>query len=88
MKLKRPNKKLEQQIQLVAKKMVCPIHNKSAQIKMDCEETEVEVEACCVFFKKDVQVVAERMRKDFLYKDEKRREREERERIKGLRDKE
>ena len=85
MKLKRPNKKLEQQIQLVVKKMVCPIHNKPAQIKMDCEETEVAVEACCVFFKKDVQVVGERMRKDFLYKDEKRREREERERIKGLR---
>lgn len=84
MKLKRPNKKLEQQIQLVVKKMSCPIHNKQAHIKMDCEETEVEVEACCPFFKKDVIIVGERMRKDFLYKDQKRREREERERRKGL----
>lgn len=51
---------------------------------MDCEETEVQVEACCPFFKKDVMIMGERMRKDFLYRDLKRREREERERLKRL----
>ncbi len=64
--------------------MLCPIHRKPAQIKMDCEETEVQVEACCPFFKKDVMIMGERMRKDFLYRDLKRREREERERLKRL----
>ncbi len=64
--------------------MLCPIHRKSALIKMDCENTEVEVEACCPFFKKDVLIIGERMRKDFVYRDQKRREREERERIRGV----
>lgn len=85
MKLKRPNKALEAQIKAAVKIMLCPIHRKEASISMDDEEAEVKVEACCVFFQKDVFVVGERMRKDFLYRDEKRREREERERKKGLR---
>jgi hypothetical protein len=82
MNLKRPNKKLEQTIQAAVKKMVCPIHNKQAQIQMPNEEEEVIVEACCPFFKKDVFVVGERIRKEFLYKDQKTRERLERERVK------
>ena len=36
------------------------------------------------FFKKDVMIVGERLRKDFIYRDEKTRERLERERKKGL----
>ena len=83
MKLKRPNKALEQQIQLVVKDMSCPVHNKPAKISMESENEEVQVEACCPFFKKDVMIVGERMRKDFLYKDEKMRERLERERKKA-----
>lgn len=82
MDLKRPNKKLEQAIQATVKKMACPIHNKAAKIEMPNEEAEVIVEACCPFFKKDVMIVGERMRKEFLYKDQKTRERLERERIK------
>ena len=84
MKLKRPNKGLEQKIQQVVKGMSCPVHNKPATISMDSENEEVVVEACCPFFKKDVMIVGERMRKDFLYRDEKTRERLERERKKGL----
>jgi len=84
MKLKRPNKGLEQKIQQVVKGMTCPIHNKTAKISMESENEEVQVEACCPFFKKDVMVVGERMRKDFLYRDEKMRERLERERKKNL----
>jgi hypothetical protein len=49
---------------------------------MDDENSEVQVEACCPFFKKDVFNLGERMRKDFLRRDEARREREERERKK------
>jgi hypothetical protein len=85
MKLKRPNKALEAQIKMVIRKMSCPIHRKEAVVSMDDEEAEVKVEACCIFFQKDVFVAAERIRKDFLYRDEKRREREERDRKKGLR---
>lgn len=84
MKLKRPNKALEQKIQQAVKGMICPVHNKPAKISMDSETEEVQVEACCPFFKKDVMIVGERMRKDFLYRDEKTRERLERERKKGL----
>lgn len=87
MKLKRPNKALELQIQDVVKRMHCPVHNKAAKITMDSENEEVTVEACCPFFKKDVMIVGERMRKDFLYRDEKKRERLERERKKEQRGK-
>lgn len=86
MKLKRPNKKLEDQIKQAVKKLKCPIHAKEASISMEDEESEVKVEACCVFFQKDVFTLGERMRKDFLYRDEKKRERIERERKRGLRD--
>ncbi len=65
--------------------MRCPVHQKEASISMDDEESEVVVEACCPFFKKDVFTIGERMRKDFLYRDTKRREREERERLRNLR---
>lgn len=87
MKLKRPNKKLEQDIKQVVKKMRCPIHSKEASVSMDDEEAEVQVEACCPFFKKDVMIVGERMRKDFLYRDQKTRERLDREWKKSQRDK-
>lgn len=86
MKLKRPNKALEADIKTAVKKMICPVHRKEAQISMDDEESEVVVTvACCPFFKKDVFNLAERMRKGFLLRDEKRREREERERKRNLR---
>ena len=87
MKLKRPNKKLEQEIKQAVKKMRCPIHRKEAQISMDDEEAEVQVEACCAFFKNDVKIVGERMRKDFLYRDQKTRERLDKEWKKANRDK-
>lgn len=80
MNLKRPNKKLELQIQQAVKKLKCPIHNKEVSITMDNEEAEVVVgDACCVFFKNDVFILGERMRKDFLFKDQKMRERLDRE---------
>jgi hypothetical protein len=79
MNLKRPNKKLEAEIKKTVQKMRCPIHHKEAQISMDDEEAEVQVEACCPFFKNDVKLVGERMRKDFLYRDQKTRERLDRE---------
>ncbi len=85
MNLKRPNKALQEQIKQAIKGMHCPVHNKPATISMESENEEVKVEACCPFFKKDIMIVGERMRKDFLYKDEKRREREERERKKANR---
>ena len=85
MKLKRPNKALELQIQQAVKRVLCPIHNKPAKITMNCENEEVKVEACCSFFSKDVMIIGERMRKDFLYKSEKTRERIERERKRDLR---
>ncbi len=80
MDLKRPNKKLEQQIQMAVKPLRCPVHNKPATIKMESENEAVVVDACCPFFKKDVMIVGERMRKEFIYKAEKTRERLERER--------
>ncbi len=83
MNLKRPNKKLEEQIKQAVKKLKCPIHSKEASISMADEEAEVQVDACCVFFKKDVFILGERMRKDHLYRDEKKRERIERERRKA-----
>ena len=86
MKLKRPNKKLENEIKMAVKGLTCPVHNKPATISMESETEEVVVEACCPFFKKDVMIVGERLRKDFIYRDEKTRERLERERKKGLRD--
>ena len=79
MNLKRPNKKLEEQIKQAIKNLYCPVHSKPATIIMDDEEAEVQVEACCVFFKKDVFTIGERMRKDFLYRDQKTRERLDRE---------
>jgi hypothetical protein len=86
MNLKRPNKKLELEIKQAVKKLRCPIHHKEAQISMDNEEAEVQVEACCVFFKNDVKTLGERMRKDFLYRDQKTRERLDREWKKANRD--
>lgn len=84
MKLKRPNPKLEAEIKNAVKKMLCPIHNKAATVTMDDENVEIQVQACCLFFKNDVIVVGERIRKDFIYRDLKTRERLERERKKGL----
>lgn len=81
--LPRPNKALEQKIIRETARMSCPIHNKTAQVSMPDENQPVEVKACCKFFEKDVQTLAERMRKDFIYRAEKKREREERERRKG-----
>jgi hypothetical protein len=86
MNLKRPNKILLEQIRVVIRPLKCPVHNKPATLNMESENEEVAVEACCPFFKKDVFLIGERMRKDFLYKAEKTRERLERERKKGLRD--
>jgi hypothetical protein len=80
MKLKRPNKVLQEQIQQAVKGMLCPVHAKPAKITMESENEEVQVESCCPFFKKDITIIGERMRKDFLYKAEKTRERLERER--------
>ena len=86
MSLKRPNKALEKQIKETIQKLQCPLHNKQAQVSMDDENTEVNVDACCSFFKKDVLIVAERMRKDFIYRAEKTRERLDREWKKGKRE--
>jgi len=83
MKLKRPNKILQEQIRVAVRGLLCPVHNKAAKISMESETEEVEVEACCPFFKKDVFIIGERMRKDFIYKAEKTRERLERERKKA-----
>jgi hypothetical protein len=80
MNLKRPNKILQEQIRVAVRKLACPVHNKPAKITMESENEEVVVEACCPFFKKDVMIIGERMRKDFLYRAEKTRERLERER--------
>jgi hypothetical protein len=80
MKLPRSNKKLEQEIIQAVAKLKCPIHQKSATVSMPDENEAVKVEACCVFFRNDIVTLAERMRKDFLYKAEKTRERLERER--------
>jgi hypothetical protein len=84
MDLKRPNKKLEKEIQTAIKGIACPLHRKEATIEMPTEKEPVIVTACCEFFKKDIMVIGERMRKDFLYRDEKTRERIERERKKNL----
>lgn len=83
MKLKRPNKTLEAEIKNTVKKMTCPIHAKTALVSMEDENEEVKVETCCVFFKNDVLIAGERIRKDFLYREEKKRERLERERRKS-----
>lgn len=83
MHLKRPNKKLEAEIRKAVKGILCPIHRKEATTAMDDENEPVKVEACCAFFSKDILVIAERMRKDFLYKDAKTRERLDRERQRG-----
>lgn len=77
----RPNKNLEKQIQQAIKGMQCPVHSKPASLKMDNENEPVQVEACCVFFKQDIIVIGERIRKDFLYRAEKTRERIEKEKL-------
>ena len=84
MNLKRPNKNLEAKIKKEVSALICPVHRLKAEISMDDENSEVVVNACCPFFKKDVFILGERMRKDFIYKAEKTRERLERERRKGL----
>jgi hypothetical protein len=84
--LKRPNKNLEAQIRTAVKNLRCPVHGKPAEITMESENEEVEVNACCSFFKKDIKIIGERIRKDFLYREQKTRERVERERRKGGRD--
>ena len=83
--LKRPNKKLEQQIKQKIKGQLCPIHRKEASISMESETEPVLVEACCPFFKNDIVLIGERMRKDFIYREEKAKERIERERRKANR---
>lgn len=83
--LKRPNKKLEQQIQQTVKSELCPIHRKPAKISMESELEPVTVEACCTFFKNDIFIIGERIRKEFLFREEKTRERLERERKKEKR---
>lgn len=80
MNLKRPNRKLEAHIRQAVKDLLCPIHRKPAHISMDSENDPVQVDACCPFFRNDIFVVGDRMRKDFLYREEKTRERLERER--------
>ncbi len=82
MSLKRLNKALELKIQNETKKISCPIHNKIAQVSMPDENSVVEVNACCVFFKKDVFTIADRIRKDYIYRALKATERIERERLK------
>lgn len=81
MKLKRPNKQLETQIKQAVKGMLCPIHRKEAEVSMESETEPCEVKACCPFFKNDITTIAERIRKDFIYRDQKTRERLEKERI-------
>jgi hypothetical protein len=81
MKLKRPNKKLEDQIKQAVKGMACPIHQKESEVSMESETEPVAVKACCSFFKNDITVIAERIRKDFVYRDQKTRERLEKERV-------
>jgi hypothetical protein len=49
---------------------------------MESETEPVRVEACCPFFKNDMVLIGERMRKDFIYREEKAKERIERERRK------
>jgi hypothetical protein len=83
MELKRPNKALEKNIKSAVDKLRCPIHQRAADVRMDDEKSPVQVDACCVFFKNDVTILAERMRKEFIYKDQKTRERQERERVKS-----
>ncbi len=86
MNLKRPNKKLEAAIKKEVGALRCPIHRLQAEVSMEDENTEVEVQACCPFFKKDVFVIADRMRKDFIFREQKTRERLDREWKKGNRD--
>ncbi len=82
MGLKRLNKALELKIQNETKKISCPIHNKIAQVSMPDEDSVVEVNACCVFFQKDIFTIADRIRKDYIYRALKTTERVERERLK------
>jgi hypothetical protein len=84
MSLKRPNPKLEQEIRKAVKGVVCPVHKKEATVKMESETEPVTVDACCLFFKNDITLLAERIRKDFIFRDAKTRERIERERRRGL----
>ena len=86
MTLPRSNKSLETSIKKEVARISCPLHHKQATVSMPDENKEVEIEACCSFFTRDVKIVAERMRKDFLYKAEKTRERLDREWKKGKRD--
>lgn len=85
MNLKRPNKKLEASIKKEVGALLCPIHRLQAEVSMEDENAAVEVKACCPFFKNDVFIVAERMRKDFIYREQKTRERLDKEWKKGKR---
>ena len=75
----RSTKNIEKQILLSIKGMQCPVHSKLPTLKLVSENEEVQVEACCPFFKKDILIIGERIRKDFLYRAEKTKERIERE---------
>lgn len=77
----RPNKTLEKQLSHAIKGMLCPVHSMAPSLKLLADTEEVQVEACCPFFKKDIMIIGERIRKDFLYRAEKTRERIEREKI-------
>lgn len=87
MNLKRPNKQLEDFIIKSVLTYSCPIHQKTAKVKMPSEKEPVEVEACCAFFKNDILTIAERIRKEYIYKDEKTRERLKKEQNKHFKNK-
>lgn len=60
MKTRKP-KSLQDKINEATHSMRCPVHDKEPTIKVNTEEMDVLIEGCCIFFKKDVKVVVDRV---------------------------
>jgi hypothetical protein len=60
MKARKP-KTLQDKIDEATRGMRCPVHGKEPVIKVNMEEADVVIEGCCIFFKKDVKVVVDRV---------------------------
>lgn len=60
MKPRKP-KTLSDKINDATRGMRCPVHGKEPVITVNMEEADVLIEGCCVFFKKDVKVIVDRV---------------------------
>lgn len=60
MKANKP-RTLQDKISAATKGLKCPVHDKEAKIIVDMKEMDVKIEGCCIYFKKDISVIVDRV---------------------------